>query len=233
LTAAGPRPWKLERQHGPAQALHGRSVLLVGAEAAARTVRVQQVDRPALVLGSGQPDSDVDAAAAVAAGVDIVRRRSGGSAVLVEEATVVWVDLIVAAGDPLWDADVGTAAWWVGDAWATSLDQVGAGPAQVWRGPMRPSAWSRRVCFAGLGPGEVVVGGQKVVGVSQRRTSRAALFQTAVLLQWDPAALLALLDLGDEERNRGLTELEPVAAGVGPDLGNALVESLLAALPGV
>jgi lipoate-protein ligase A len=228
----GGQSWHLERQQGPARRLHGRSVALAGVEAdGARTVRVLQVDRPALVLGSSQPESDVDTVAAEAAGVDVVRRRSGGAAVLVDPAAVVWVDLIVPAGDPLWEADVGMAGWWVGDAWAAALDGVGAGPAQVWRGPMQSSAWSARVCFAGVGPGEVLIGARKLVGISQRRTRGAALFQTAALLTWDPAALLALLHLDAGERAQGLADLERVAVGVGTQRGEALVAALLAALP--
>ena len=37
---------------------------------------------PAVVLGSTQPEATVDAGAAAAAGLDVVRRRSGGGAVL-------------------------------------------------------------------------------------------------------------------------------------------------------
>jgi hypothetical protein len=59
---------------------------------------------------------------------------------------------------------------------------------------MVPSAWSRVVCFAGLGPGEVVdATGFKVVGVSQRRTRAIARFQCALPLRWDPARLSGLL----------------------------------------
>jgi lipoate-protein ligase A len=195
-----------------------------------RRARVLSVVRPALVLGSGQPESDVDREAAARLGVDVVRRRSGGGAVLVAPGEVIWVDLIIPAGDPLWDPDVGRAAWWVGATWSTALAAaVGAGP-RVWQGGMRRSAWSTRVCFAGLGPGEVCLGAAKVVGVSQRRTRAAALFQSAALLRWDPAGLLAVLCLGDAERTEGLTDLAAVAVGVGPDRAGPVLAAFLAAL---
>src|SRR5262245_17418784 len=98
-------------------------------------------DRPALVLGSGQPDSDVDAGAVAAAGVEIVRRRSGGGAVLVAPGGLLWVDLVVPAGDPLWQADVGRAAWWVGASWAAALESAVRARPDVWRGAMRRSPW--------------------------------------------------------------------------------------------
>ena len=144
---------------------------------------------------------------------------------------MVWVDVIIPAGDRLWHADVGEAAWWVGATWVAALDAVAAGPAQVWRGAMQRTRWSERVCFAGLGPGEVCLDGRKVVGVSQRRTRMGALFQSAVLLQWDPAALLALLRMDETERKQGVAALAAVAGGVGPQHASAVVDAFLAALP--
>jgi lipoate-protein ligase A len=50
------------------------------------------------------------------------------------------------------------------------------------------------VCFAGVGPGEVLADdGAKLVGISQRRTRNWALFQCAVPLKWDAAPLIAVL----------------------------------------
>jgi lipoate-protein ligase A len=192
---------------------------------------VLSVERPALVLGSGQPDSDVDTEAAAASGIDVVRRRSGGGAVLVQSGAVLWVDLVIPAGDPLWQADVGRAAWWVGATWASAMETtVGAHP-DVWRGAMRRNAWSGRVCFAGLGPGEVCIGGKKVVGVAQRRTRTAALFQTAALLRWDPVPLLGLLRVDDNARAQAEVDLAAVAVGVGPGRARPLLDAFLAALP--
>jgi len=131
---------------------------------AARSVWVHDVDRAALVLGSSQRDGVVDVEAAQRAEVDVVRRRSGGGAVLLVPGDVVWVDVIVPVGDPLWDADVGRSMWWLGDVWNT----VVGGDTDVHRGPLQTNEWSSLVCFAGLGPGEVTVAGRKAVGLSQR-----------------------------------------------------------------
>ncbi|HVW31171.1 MAG TPA: hypothetical protein VHL53_01415, partial [Acidimicrobiia bacterium] len=95
-------------------------------------------------------------------------------------------------------------------------------------GALRTSAWSPRVCFAGLGPGEVTIAGRKVVGLAQRRTREGALFQCCALLRWEPQRLLALLALDDAARARGAAELAGVATGVGVgvDLSAALVDVL-------
>lgn len=184
----------------------------------------------AVVLGSTQPESDIDAAAAAAARTAILRRRSGGGAVLVGPGLVLWVDVFVPAGDPLWTADVGRAFWWLGEAWAAALLAAGRPGARVWRGKLVRSPWSDRICFAGLGAGEVTIGGAKVVGLSQRRTRAGALFQCAVALIWRPCDYLALMVSDTETRARAASELAAVATGVGPDVAGAVVPAFLGRL---
>jgi lipoate-protein ligase A len=176
--------WRVERVPGPAGTLHARPL------AVERTLVWCDVERPAVVLGSAQRDE-----VTAPDGVDVVRRRSGGGAVLLVPGDVVWADVTIPAGDPLWESDVARAFWWVGDAWAAALRALGV-DARVHRGAPVRTPWSRQVCFAGVGSGEVTVGGRKVVGVSQRRTREAALFQCACLLRWDPVALVDALGLG-------------------------------------
>jgi lipoate---protein ligase len=181
--------WRVEHDRGAASVFHSRPV----PDPAERAVWVLTVDRPALVLGSAQPLEDVDAEACARLGVEIVRRRSGGGGVLLVPGDVLWVDVVVPRGDPLWCDDVGQAFHWLGDAWVAALGACGVTGMSVHRGPMRHSPWSSLVCFAGVGAGEVVQAGRKVVGLSQRRTRPGARFQCAVYHRWDPAALVAVL----------------------------------------
>ncbi len=182
-------PWRVEAHRGSAAEFHARDIV----PPAVRSLWWLEIDRPALVLGSTQPASVVDEGASAAAGVELVRRRSGGGAVLLVPGQFLWVDVIVPAGDALWDDDVGRAAWWLGDAWAAALAACGVAGAEAHRGGMVCTPWSRLICFAGLGPGEVHVGGRKVVGLSQRRTRGWARFQCAAYRRWDPEALVPLL----------------------------------------
>lgn len=217
--------WEVERLTGSAGALHGRAL----PEPAGRLVSVLEVDRPALVLGSTQPEAHVDAGALATAGVELVRRRSGGGAVLVVPGGSLWVDVVVPRGDPLWEDDVGRSFLWLGDAWARALSHLGV-EAEVHRGALVETTWSRLVCFAGLGPGEVTVGGRKVVGISQRRNRGAARLQCVVSRRWDPEPTLGLLALDDLRRAEALTPLASVASGV--DLApEEVVAALLDALP--
>ncbi len=203
MSAGGP-PWRVEEWRASAADLHAADLL---APCAARRVVWMHADRPALVLGSAQRIETVDVAACASAGVDVVRRRSGGGAVLVEPGDLAWVDVTVPTGDPLADDDVGRAMWWLGDVWAEALARLGAPGAEVHRGPLVTTAWSRTVCFAGLGPGELTFGGSKVVGISQRRTRAGARFQCAVPLRWCPERVVSLLS----PPRPTLADLPPVA----------------------
>jgi lipoate-protein ligase A len=229
--------WLIERDHDTATRLHERSADLVAGAAGGspagvpRRIRVLDVDAVALVLGRAQPVEHVDAGRAAAAGVEVARRRSGGGAVLVVPHGAVWIDIVIPVGDPLWASDIGRAMWWVGAAWVAALAEVGLPPGEVWHGPLQRNDWSDRVCFAGLGAGEVTVGGKggrgaKIVGVAQRRTRRGALFQCVALVDWQPGDTLDLLALPETRRRAGARELAGVVAGVG-DLAGALVEAVI------
>ena len=123
-------------------------------------------------------------------GIEVCRRRSGGGLVFVDPGSSLWIDVIVPRGDPLWSDDVSLAFDWVGQTWASALRAVDAGSKiAVHRGRVRHADWGRTICFAGLGPGEVVVDGRKVVGLSQRRTRDAARFQGLAVTRFDAEVL--------------------------------------------
>jgi lipoate-protein ligase A len=185
------------------------------------------VRRPALVLGSKQRGPGIaDDAACASAGVEVVRRRSGGGAVMLEPGRVVWFDVVVPAAH-LHAAGVGddvvASMTWLGWHVASALADLGV-TADVHRGPMACSAWCPLVCFAGVGPGEVVTGDTKLVGISQRRSRVGARFQCAVHTTWSPDALVALL-----AADVPVAELPPVAT-LAPDVAAAVPAAVAAAL---
>ena len=176
--------WQIEVDRGTAAAFHARDL----PDPVQPMVWWFEVTTSALVLGSSQPMDHVDLAACARRDVDVVRRRSGGGAVLLQAGDVSWVDVVIPRDHPQWNDDVGRAAWWLGERWQVALESVGVDDTHVHRGAMVRTEWSDRVCFAGVGAGEVMQGGAKVVGISQRRTRAGARFQCAVYRVWRPDA---------------------------------------------
>lgn len=185
--------------------LEGSAGLLDGlAEDPCPTLRWYRARRTAIVLGRGQRRL------AVRAGpdVDLVRRESGGGAVLLDPE-LLSLDVAVPAGHPWLDAgDLGAVFTRVGAAWAEALAALGLRGAVVHDGPSTtPRATDARstllaaVCYATLGRGEVRVGARKLVGLSQRHRRHGVLVQCGLLRRWGPGALLAALgaDPGDAE----------------------------------
>ncbi len=195
------------------------------------SVAVRVVERPTIVLGSTQAPDVVDHAVAERRGVAVTRRRSGGGAVLLVPGRTLWVDVELGRADPRWDHDVQRSFHWLGRAWAEALVSVGSARPEavdVHDGPLVSGPWSRLVCFAGLGPGEVRVGGAKVVGIAQRRTRTAATFGCLVHAQWDPFELLELLALDEGARADAARAVSGVAAGVDPTSWPGLTAALRA-----
>jgi lipoate-protein ligase A len=224
----------LERHSGSAEQLHHLEV------PERRTVMVLEVDRPALVLGSTQSPSLVATDRLAASGIELARRRSGGGVVLLVPGEHVWVDVVLPADDPLWVPDVDRSSWWLGEAWAAAIAAVApiGSEVEVHRGPVSDRELGAQVCFAALGPGEVSVGGRKLVGVSQRRTRRTARFQCVLFRHIEPDATLSLLappvdahDAAARERLRVALDAVADLPAVGVDPGWSVVEDLLAHLP--
>jgi lipoate---protein ligase len=58
---------------------------------------------------------------------------------------------------------------------------------------MIATPWSELVCFAGIGPGEVMLDGRKLVGLSQRRTRDGVRIQGTLYTSSPTIDLAALL----------------------------------------
>jgi lipoate-protein ligase A len=177
------------------------AALLAAAEAGAAppTLRVYGFSPPALSLGYGQSEDDVDREACRRLGIDVVRRPTGGRAVLHEHDLTY--ALVAPLDDPRFPPSVGGTYQVVAEALRDALVALGA--REVVLAPRRAAAPDDPACFAAPARAELLLGGRKVAGSAQRRGRRAFLQHGSILLAPDPARLAACLRGADAARLAG------------------------------
>lgn len=136
---------------------------------------------PALVLGAGQRGLQTTGC------LPVRRRTSGGGAVL-DGPWLLTAALWLGPGHPLAGASPVAAATWFGAVHAAWLTERGIGGTRLYQGPTQ-GHWA---CFAGRGPGEVLVGMRKIVGIAQVRRRGGVLLVAGTLLEPPPWELLCL-----------------------------------------
>ncbi len=154
-----------------------------------------QVEAPTLILGSTQSIDDVNQNSADESGVLVSRRRSGGGAVFVDPSDSVWIDITISRDDPLWKDDVAQSMLWLGELFVEALSPWVQ--ADVFRDSFSAGVDGRVVCFASSSPGEVFVGTNKLVGISQRRGREGARFQCVLYRHWRPGEWSQVLSSSD------------------------------------
>jgi len=215
-------PYRLIRSRAAASEFHARTV----PEPAPCEIWHHEVTAPALVLGSSQSEAVVDTAACASAGVEVVRRRSGGGAVLLVPGEVTWIDVIVPARSPGWSDDVHGPMLWLGRHLVAAMAELCDEPLAVHDGAMQTTSWSSMICFDGLGAGEVTMAGRKLVGISQRRTRLAARLQCCWYSAYRPTELLALLDAAVRPPAHALGPVATVPSEIAEALPSALLDRL-------
>jgi len=167
--------------------------------------------QPATIsLGYGQPlDDRIDVAAAAALGIGLVRRPTGGSAILHEGPELELTSSVTATtGDFPGAADLLATYRWIGEALAAGLQKLHAPVAMVPVQPSDPTAMPT-FCFARTGSYELEVDGLKVVGSAQRRQGAGFLQHGAVMLGAAPDRLRAVFPT-EPDPLAGMTTLEAV-----------------------
>ena len=165
---------------------------------------------PAISLGYGQAlDGRIDLDAARDLGLGLVRRPTGGSAILHEGPDLeVTYSVVAAAGDFAGAGELLSTYRWIGTALAEGLRRLGAPVDMV---PVQPSdpASMPAFCFARTGSYELEVNGRKLVGSAQRRQGNAFLQHGSIMLGAAPDRLRRVFP-GEADPLRGMTTLEAV-----------------------
>ena len=147
---------------------------------------------PAVVLGCSQRPDATMSAAARAAGVALVERRSGGGAVLAGP-WLLGVSVLLPRDHPLVVPSITESYRWFGEAHAAALRRAGIECQAVraptalavdrWRRSSPAGTTARWACFGALSPWEVMTaGGRKLVGLAQVRRRTGALLVSGTLL---------------------------------------------------
>lgn len=154
------------------------------------TLRFYAWEPPCLSLGRGQPVDDVDRQALQAAGYDLVRRPTGGRAILhIDELTY---SLIVPEDEPCVAGGVGESYRRLSAGLVRGLERLGvedivADQRTENRGREGP------VCFETPSDYEITVGGKKLVGSAQMRAQGVVLQHGALPLYGDIARICPFL----------------------------------------
>ncbi len=149
-----------------------------------RTVEAVEISEPMLVLGSSGDEKNyrVDKLESEFKNqIKIVKRRSGGGAVLVIPGSFIWVNILIPADDPAYELNLKKSFNYVGKQLACILNELyGLAPKglnahestesfYVRSKPLQNSLEGKIWCFLDGNEGEVYFGKKKVVGISQRR----------------------------------------------------------------
>ncbi len=212
------RAWRLLLD-GPADAAWNMSVdesLLLCAPGSAPSVRLYEWREPAVSLGFRQAEPEW-LGRCDALGVQVVRRVTGGGAVLhagdLTYAVVAPTDATELPGDLRGSYE------WIRARLVAGLARAGLVASAS---PARAGADRLELCFAGATGYEIELDGEKLVGSAQRRTRRAFLQHGSIRIADDAALYRALT--GDS-----LARLKPPE--LGPDvLRTALVASFSSAV---
>jgi len=163
--------------------------------------------RPAVILGHGQPESDVDPEACRELGLPVLRRITGGTGVIHHGDLAV--SLALPAGHP-WARGIVALYSRFLDVLEGVLASHGA---RVERpgSPSHASPERSPLCFEDRLADTLLVDGRKAVGCAQARRAHAVLVHGAILMGLDPALYARVFRV---EAGRVAAALGPALEGV-------------------
>jgi lipoate-protein ligase A len=187
-------------------------------------LRLYAWDPPCLSLGYAQPIAQVDRPALRRLGWHLVRRPTGGRAILhTDELTYA---VIAPLSGPIFDGGVLPSYRRLSGALAQGLRGLGV-LIEVQPGGQQPPS-DDPVCFEALAPHEVTVAGKKLLGSAQLRRRRAALQHGALPLAGDLGRICQVLRYSNGGRRAARRSLLDRAVSVENALGRPVSWELAA-----
>lgn len=233
LSEAEPLPaatWRLlieeEARSGAANmALDQAIALACAAGESPPTLRFYRWQPPAVSLGRHQPVADIDQAAVAASGYDIVRRTTGGRAILhIDELTY---SVAAATNEPRVAGGVMDAYLRLSNALVAGLQAIGVAADQA-GADVRAGPDVSAACFEVPSAYEITVQGRKLMGSAQSRRAKYVLQHGSLPLSGDITRLIDILVLAEEERDQLRRQLASHACTLATALGVADADPAIA-----
>ena len=180
------------------------------------TLRFYGWSPPCLSLGRGQPFADVDLAACQTAAVDVVRRPSGGRAILHTDELTYSVALLQT--DPLAAGGILESYRRLSEGLLAGLRRLGVQAIQT-AGARKPTEDLSAVCFETPSDYEITVQGLKLVGSAQWRARGGVLQHGTLPLCGDITRIISYLALPGTEREAQRQTLRTRATTLEASLG--------------
>ena len=163
------------------------------------TLRLYRWSVPTVSLGYNQAaHGAVDLAACGRRGVGVVRRVTGGRALLHQHELTYSLALPTPAGH----RGVLTDYRWISRCLLLAVQRLGV-PATISRGQTPQEAGG--LCFLSTSRYELTVGGRKLIGSAQRRFDKALLQHGSLLIEMDRPAWEAVFPRGGDLERRATT----------------------------
>ncbi len=178
---------------------------LCGRDPEIMTLRVYSCSPPAVSLGYRQQvEDEIDPDQCERYGIELVRRITGGGAVLHEQELTY--SLVAQERHPALDGPSGVMIRRVSEALVGTFRQFGV-PAEVAPDRSCDADCAGSVCFTAFGRYEITVRGRKLVGNAQRRSGGRVLQHGSILLGPAYAKLPLLMPVRDPARRSAIARL--------------------------
>jgi lipoate-protein ligase A len=187
------------------------------------TVRVYAWDPPTVSTGHSQDLSrELDLASCARMGFGIVRRPTGGRAVL--HAGELTYAVAAPSGGPPLGSTIQETYRAIAEALLAGLRALGvdADLERVGTEPSGRGGGASAPCFASSGRFEVVVGGRKLVGSAQRRAGRGVLQHGSLLIDGTHAEIADVMAVDEAARGRVRDLLKAKTTDLSSVLGRAV-----------
>jgi len=158
---------------------------------------------PTLVVGKGQAISEINRDICEAEGIPILRRQSGGTAVL--HNRTLNIGLVLSAEHGLARSIKGLYSAFL-LVISTALEQLGIAVAPV-DGEQRQGALRTAICFESHTEDTLLYRGKKVFGCAQRRLKNAILIHGTLVLTIDIPQQSRVFGVPEQEIDRVMTAL--------------------------